>query len=109
MQWLTSAALVDSPSYKNSLVEIRGANLAEALEASFGDRDRATLIERMAMSSGIKPGTVEQILMGEIDLPPRQRLESFSMVLGVPISRLVDAVIQDGGKPEEYRRRRIWL
>ena len=49
--WLASAGLVDSPSYAGSRVEIRGANLAEALNDSIGDRDRATLIERMAMSS----------------------------------------------------------
>ena len=108
---LLAAALVDSPSFANSLVEIRGAYLAEVLTNLIGDQDQDKVIQAMAASAGITVSTVRQILAGEVDVPPLNRLQSFAEVLGIPVQRLLEAVLKDGGSPSIYgeRRRRLWL
>lgn len=78
-----------------------GANLArllneriEALESD--DRLRSDIIAEMGQAAGIDAGTVNQILAGDIDCPPRGRLEGFAEVLGVSAGRLVSAAESDG-------------
>ena len=96
---LTAAGLVDSPSYANSLVEIRGAHLAETLANYIGDEDPARIVGNMASSAGVSTSTVRQILAGAISLPPRSRLIEFAEVLGIPARKLFEAAILDGGGP----------
>ena len=89
---------------------MRGQALTEALETAIGGRDRAEIIASMAAAAGIPDSTVEQILRGEIDLPPRERLAGFAEALGIDPALLIEAANQDGA---DYRaqpkRRRIWL
>ena len=107
---LMAMGLVDSPAYAGSIVQVRGQALAEALETAIGGRDRAEIIASMAAAAGISASTVEQILRGEIDLPPRERLDGFAEALGIDPTLLIEAANQDGA---DYRaqpkRRRIWL
>ena len=106
---LLGLGLVDRAAYSGSVVEARGAHLAAVLSDAIGDRDRDQTIVDMARAAGIDESTVNQILRGEIDHPPRQRLESFARVLGVPVSLLFDAVLRDGASPPDQYRRRVWL
>jgi len=53
---------------------------------------RAGLIDRMAEGAGIKRGTVLQILRGEIDTPPEERLRGFAKVLGLKADDLISLV-----------------
>ena len=60
------------------------------------DRSRADIIESVASAGGIEPGTVNQILRGDIDCPPLDRLEGFAEALGVSMSRIISAAESDG-------------
>lgn len=51
-------------------------------------RSRADVVSAMASAAGISESTVGQILRGEIDKPPKERLSGFARVLGVASSRL---------------------
>lgn len=78
-----------------------GARLAGLLndlidERTTDERSRADIIEDMAREAGISVGTVNQILRGEIDCPPRDRLEGFARALDVPVARLIAAAEEDG-------------
>ena len=107
---LVAVGLVDSPAYSGSIVQVRGRFLAEAIEAAIGQSDRAEIIASMAAAAGISASTVEQILRGEIELPPRERLAGFAEALGIDPALLIEAANQDGA---DYRakpkRRRIWF
>ena len=96
--------------------EHRGAALVEILEGALPALDapeRPARIAAMAAAGGIEAGTVAQILAGEINHPPADRLRGFASVLeGVSYDALVAAVIQDGASEDTYRtqaRRRVWL
>ena len=107
---LMAVGLVDNPAYSGSIVQVRGQALAEALEQAIGESDRAEIIASMAAAAGVSVSTVEQILRGEIELPPRERLAGFAEALGIDPALLIEAANQDGA---DYRakpkRRRIWL
>lgn len=60
------------------------------------DTGRADIIARIGNAAGIEPGTVNQILDGSINCPPRNRLNGFARVLGLALSRLIDAAEEDG-------------
>lgn len=64
--------------------------LASALNAAIDKRDgaRADTIKAMADAAGIDPGTVNQILNGDIAAPPDQRLRGFARVLGLSFDTL---------------------
>ena len=70
------------------------ANILNSLIAKKAKTPEAEseLIDRMAAAAGIEAGTVRQILRGEIETPPKQRLQGFAEVLGVALSNLEDAV-----------------
>ena len=113
---LTGIAICDRPAYPASAVEARGENLIRVLEGALpdeGDDARPAQIEAMAGAAGIDPATVEQILSGSINAPPRRRLEGFASALdGVSLDQLIEATIADGGDVALYRtqdRRRVWL
>jgi len=82
-----------------------GAQLAEAMEAAIEEMlgeepeqgDRGELIEEIASAGGISPATLQEILAGEIDCPPINRLEGFASALdGVSASDLIGAAEADG-------------
>ena len=65
------------------------------------DQSRSDIISSMAEAAGIAPGTVNQILDASIDAPPAQRLAGFARVLGVPVSRLENALPADSNNSIE--------
>ena len=78
-----------------------GENLGRVLneiidERETDDRSRSDIIQDMGDAAGISPSTVNQILNGSIECPPRDRLEAFARVLRVPVSRLITAAEADG-------------
>jgi len=65
------------------------------------ERTRDDVIAEMASAAGIDESTVNQILRGEINCPPVERLEGFASVLDVAVSDLVSAAEEDGCVFEE--------
>ncbi len=65
-------------------------------EQANDDRDRDQIIDDMAEAAGIERSTVLQILGGEVDCPPTERLEAFAGVLDVSAEELFAAGEQDG-------------
>ena len=101
---LVAVGLVDSPAYSGSIVQVRGRFLAEAIEAAIGQSDRAEIIASMAAAAGISASTVEQILRGEIELPPRERLAGFAEALGIDPALLIEAANQARGLSGETEK-----
>ena len=110
---LFELSLVSRPTYETTAVELRGDQLVRVLESALPDEgdDRDRALDRLASAAGISRSTVSQILRAEIDHPPPERLRGFASALGIPYSRLVDAVVRDGADRETYstERRRVWL
>lgn len=84
----------------------RGENLAGFLnEVITGlisdDRPAEMIIAELADAAGIDASTVSQILAGEINCPPLERLEGFATSLGVPVADLVAAAEADGCKYDD--------
>lgn len=82
-------------------MELKGARLATILNTAIDgmtddDTSRGDVISQMARAAGIASGTVNQILAGDINCPPLNRLEGFADVLGVSMSRLQGAAESDG-------------
>ena len=112
---LDGAAVALEKRYKAT--EHRGAALIALLESALpdeGDTERPARIEAAATGAGIAPETMMGILRNEIALPPRERLVGFSQALDIPLDRLIDAAIEDGGSRDVYeqrdrmRRRLLW-
>lgn len=85
---------------------VRGASLAELLnnaieKAETDDKDRSQIITEIASAAGIESGTVNEILTGNINCPPLNRLEGFASVLDVSISSLQSAAESDGCSYDE--------
>ena len=78
--------------------QTKGETLAMLLNDAIGDGDdRADTITMMATAAGVDENTVNQILDGEIDCPPMDRLEGFAEALsGVSLSSLIEAAESDG-------------
>ena len=72
--------------------------LARLLNSLIDGRDepRDDVIERMASAAQITSSTVNQILRGEIECPPVDRLSGFARVLDVSTQRLRSAAERDG-------------
>ena len=78
-------------------VEGKGARLSAVLNDAIGDGDdRMEKIEMMASAAGIDEETVNQILDGDIDCPPMDRLEKFAEALSISVDTLTEAGMQDG-------------
>lgn len=75
-----------------------GKKLATLLEQKIESMDMTNqeIYEQMGSSAGISPATVQEIVSGEINCPPRRRLLGFSKTLNIPISKLVSAAESDG-------------
>lgn len=76
-----------------TLAQILGDAIAAKAET---DAERAALVARMAAAAGIETTTVNQILRGEIETPPEDRLRGFAEVLDLPLGRLTAAAPQPG-------------
>jgi len=82
-----------------------GEGLARALEDAIGraaegregDDARASVVAEMASAAGIEPGTVDQILAGSINCPPRQRLEGFARVLPMTVDEMIEVAEREDG------------
>lgn len=86
-----------------ALSGILNAAIEEAL-ADDEEISRGDIVAALADAAGISSGTVNEILSGEINCPPEQRLEGFAEILGVSMSTLIDAAIEDGCDPGLYGR-----
>lgn len=78
-----------------------GAELASTLESAIEDamdedENRADVVREMADAAGIEPNTVNNILNGEIQCPPENRLRGFADVLDVTLDTLMEAAREDG-------------
>ena len=60
------------------------------------ERTRADVISEMATAAGISESTVENILSGNIDCPPRERLEGFAEVLSASVDDMIREAEGDG-------------
>jgi len=81
-----------------------GRNLASLLEDAIADRlgdepeegARGELLEQIADAAGISVATLNEILSGEINCPPIERLRGFSEVLDLRIGDMQRALEADG-------------
>lgn len=73
---------------------IRGQALGNLLMSLKEDADLTDA--DLGSAAGISASTVQQILSGSIDCPPRSRLVGFAEALGVSTSRLITAAETDG-------------
>ena len=53
------------------------------------DTSRSDVIAQMAQAADIEPGTVNQILNGDIESPPEDRLRGFARVLDISLDELI--------------------
>jgi len=83
----------------------KGQTLASTLEDAISaidqsgddDRSRADVVDQMASAANIDRSTVNDILSAEIVCPPRERLNGFASVDGLPsFSDLTEAAAADG-------------
>jgi len=78
-----------------------GSSLAGALNRAIErkmdeDTSRADIIADMANAAGISTGTVNEIIAGDINCPPEDRLAGFARALGVSAGSLMSAAEEDG-------------
>jgi len=88
---------------KRSAKEEKGSILAgklnDTIDQMVSDDDemtRSDLIDMLSDAAGISTGTVNQILSGDINCPPIERLEAFAQVLDVAVGWLVEGAEEDG-------------
>lgn len=100
---------VRAAGFPQRFLDVRGENLARVLNQAIETKgDRAETLHMMATEAGISESTVGQILRGEVNAPPIERLEGFARVLSVRIETLIDAAEQDGGTYENRRADALW-
>ena len=92
---MTFAAEDARRAARERLADGAGGSLARILNQAIVQQGVEN--DELASAAGITESTVSQILRGEITAPPRERLEGFADVLGIPIRRLVNAVRREGG------------
>jgi hypothetical protein len=97
------SALAEGRAHHISHLEafFRGSSLASRLSSIIDgkvtdSRPRSEIIAAMASAAGISESTVNQILNGGIDCPPRERLSGFAEALSVSLSSLISAAESDG-------------
>ncbi|MFA6219601.1 MAG: HK97 family phage prohead protease [Erythrobacter sp.] len=73
----------------------RALNARIDQQAGNDDDERSAIIDRMASAAGIERGTVLQILRGDIETPPEERIRGFARVLDIPVARL-EALLERG-------------
>ena len=65
-------------------------------EMTSEERPRATIISAIASAANISEDTVNQIVSGDIDCPPENRLSGFSEVLNLSMESIMEAWSADG-------------
>lgn len=110
-----SKFMPDLPSDSNITVEETitikngeqlGNLLDRAIDSAVEDGDyenRTSAKEAAANEAGIEVGTLDQILNGSINCPPRSRLEGFSRALPVTVDQQISAAENDGCEYDENR------
>jgi ATP-dependent protease ClpP protease subunit/transcriptional regulator with XRE-family HTH domain len=80
-----------------------GTSLAAALQAKIDEMlaadeemTQAMVVDMMAEAAGIDAGTVNQILRGDVNCPPLERLEGFASALKMPMTEITTAAEADG-------------
>ena len=80
-----------------------GSSLASALQSKIDmilaedeEMSQADVVEMMAEAAGIDAETVNQILRGEINCPPLERLEGFASALSMSMDEIMTAAEADG-------------
>lgn len=84
---------------KSSIVLLtKGESLSSFLNRAIdsASSERSEILSRLATSAGISQSTVNQILSGSIDCPPRNRLAGFARVLPVTLNAILSAAESDG-------------
>jgi len=87
----------DSPAAFASANTLSGA-LTDAVKAVVDENDdwsRADVVKKMADAAGIEVSTVNGILRGEIEQPPKKRLVGFAQALGIDEQDLLDFLPDD--------------
>jgi transcriptional regulator with XRE-family HTH domain len=87
-----------SSSSMNYLDAFLRTQLGEMLSGS--DKSRSDVVEEIATAADIETSTVNDILAGNIEAPPEERLQGFSDVLGVSMDEVMEAMGEDA--PEEF-------
>jgi len=81
--------------------------LEQAIERKLGDDhergDRGPLLDEIAKSAGIAVATLNEILSGEINCPPPERIEGFSKSLDLTLKSMRAALRKDGCELELAR------
>ena len=88
----------DSPSSShdasmNYLDALLRTQLGEVLSGS--DKSRSDVVEEIATAAGVETSTVNDILTGNIEAPPEERLQGFSDVLSVSMEDMMEAMGED--------------
>ncbi len=87
-------------SMKQSLASRLNARISALALSS---EEEAALIAKMAAAAGIETGTVRQILRGDIETPPEERLRGFAKALDVSFESLRDAVAAPAPEAQSAR------
>jgi transcriptional regulator with XRE-family HTH domain len=82
-----------SSSSMNYLDAFLRTQLGEMLSGS--DKSRSDVVEEIATAADIETSTVNDILAGNIEAPPEERLQAFSDVLGVSMEDMMEAMGED--------------
>ena len=82
-----------SSSSMNYLDALLRTQLGEVLSGS--DKSRSDVVEEIATAAGVETSTVNDILAGNIEAPPEDRLQGFSDVLGVSMDEVMEAMGED--------------
>ena len=82
-----------SSSSMNYLDAFLRTQLGEMLSGS--DKSRSDVVEEIATAADIETSTVNDILAGNIEAPPEERLQAFSDVLDVSMEDMMEAMGED--------------
>jgi transcriptional regulator with XRE-family HTH domain len=86
-----------SPATFASANTLSGA-LTDAVKAAVAENDdlsRADVVKEMADAAGVEASTVNGILRGEVEQPPKKRLVGFAQALGIDEQDLLDFLPDD--------------
>jgi|SaaInl4_150m_RNA_FD_contig_123_16895_length_7918_multi_5_in_2_out_2_4 transcriptional regulator with XRE-family HTH domain len=86
----------------------RGSGLSSLLNSKIDSKvsdtkSKGDIKDSMGKAAGISSATVNNILSGNINCPPIERLSGFAKVLNVSLKSLKDAAKRDGCKYSDER------
>jgi transcriptional regulator with XRE-family HTH domain len=84
--------------YENAMTEARH-RLGDFIGRTMKEKD--VTAEQLARAGGITPATLMQIVRGEIERPPDERLRGFAKALGVSFERLLSLIPRELREEEE--------